>query len=108
MKKLGKVSVIARNGNLLVQTSKPQRIGIPVVDQQIKRIGKIVDVIGPTSGPYIVVNVKGYEKPINVGDVLYLMDNNKQQRPSSGKKRSAKPYHKKYSKTSSKKKPYKK
>ena len=107
MKKLGKVSVIARNGNLLVQTSKPQRIGIPVVDQQIKRIGKIVDVIGPTSGPYIVVNVKGYEKPINVGDVLYLMDS-KPQTPSSGKKRSAKPYHKKYSKTSSKKKPYKK
>ena len=107
MKKLGKVSIIARNGNLLIQSSKPQRIGTPVVDQQIKRIGKIVDVIGPARAPFIVVNAKGYFKQLKVGDILYLMD--KQPQRSTSGKRSKRPPPKKYHKTSSnRKKPYKK
>ena len=105
MKKLGKVSIIARNGNLLVQSNKSERIGTPVVNQQIKRIGKIVDIIGPTKAPYIVVNIKGYTDSIKEGDVLYLMD--KQPQKSKPKKYSRnRPQ--KYPHTSSKKKPPKK
>ena len=100
MKKLGKVSIIARNGNLLVQASKPERIGTPVVDQQIKRIGKIVDVIGPIKAPYIVVNAKGYTAPIKEGDIIYLMD--KQPENTSPKKYS-KNRPRKYPHTSGKK-----
>lgn len=107
MKKLGKVSIIARNGNLLVQSSKPQRIGTPVVDQQIKRLGKVVDVIGPIKAPYIVVNARGYTKQLKVGDILYLMD--KQPQRSTSSKKSKRPPPKKYHKTSSyRKKPSKK
>ncbi len=102
MKKLGKVSVIARNGNLLVKTSKPYRIGTPVVDQQIKRLGKIVDVIGPVRAPFIVVNTKGIGKQLKIGDVLYLMD--KQPQRSTSSKRSKRPPPKKYHKTSSNRK----
>lgn len=102
MKKLGKVSVIARNGNLLIKASKPYRIGTPVVDQQIKRLGKVVDVIGPTRAPFIVVNARGYTKQLKVGDVLYLMD--KQPQRSTSSKRSNRPPPKKYHKTSSNRK----
>ncbi len=102
MKKLGKVSIIARNGNLLIKSSKPQRIGTPVVDQQIKRLGKIVDVIGPIRAPYIVVNTKGAGKQLKVGDILYLMD--KQPQRSTSSNRSKRPPPKKYYKTSSQRK----
>lgn len=102
MKKLGKVAIIARNGNLLIKSSKPQRIGTPVVDQQIKRLGKIVDVIGPVRAPYIVVNTKGLGKQLKVGDVLYLMD--KQPQRSTSSQRSKRPPPRKYHKSSNNRK----
>ena len=102
MKKVGKVAIIARNGKLLIKSSKPQRIGTPVVDQQIKRLGKIVDVIGPVRAPYIVVNTKGLGKKLKVGDVLYLMD--KQPQRSTSSQRSKRPPPRKYHKSSSNRK----
>ena len=41
MKKLGKVSIIAKNGNVLVKSIKTFRIGTKVVNQQLDNIGKV-------------------------------------------------------------------
>ena len=56
MKKLGKVSVINKKGSILVKVNKAPRIGSKVVNQDIKSIGRIVDIIGPTHTPYAVIN----------------------------------------------------
>ncbi len=88
MKKIGKVSVIAKNGNVLVKTTKTFRIGTKVVNQQLANVGKIVDIIGPATTPYIVINTKGSATTVRKNEILYLLD--KQQRPSN--QRSSKSY----------------
>ena len=105
MKKLGKVTTITNNNNLLVNTSKSFRIGLRVINQEIKTIGKIVDVIGPIKSPYIVVNTRNAQAKAQKGDTLYILDKPPTQR-SGGKPRSQPP--KKYHKTSKKSSSWKK
>jgi rRNA processing protein Gar1 len=83
MKKLGKVSIIAKNGNILVRTTTTFRVGTKVVNQQLANIGKIVDIIGPVATPYIVINTRGSNATAKKNEILYLFD--KQQKPSSQK-----------------------
>ncbi len=42
-----------------VLAHKPPRIGIKIYDSRGKLVGRIIDVIGPVSSPYIVI------KPLN-------------------------------------------
>ncbi|MHA1124563.1 MAG: H/ACA ribonucleoprotein complex subunit GAR1 [Candidatus Heimdallarchaeota archaeon] len=102
MKQLGKVSVIAKNGNVLVRATKTFRVGTKVVNQQLAHIGKIVDIIGPVATPYIVINTRGSKTTIRKSELLYLLD--KQQKPL--KQKSSK--NSKKSSYSSKKKPTRK
>lgn len=101
MKKIGSITVIAKNGNLLVKTNKPFRIGSKVVNQEIKNVGKIVDIIGPAKTPYIVINTKGANTTTKEGEMLYLLE--KTQNQTKGPKKSSKPPPRKYHKTSKKK-----
>jgi RNA-binding protein len=59
--------------NIVVKTDKTQKIGSAVVDEKLKGVGKIFDVIGPVSSPYVVVKpaVKEPEKLTN--KQLYLL-----------------------------------
>ncbi|MHA1243659.1 MAG: H/ACA ribonucleoprotein complex subunit GAR1 [Candidatus Heimdallarchaeota archaeon] len=92
MKKLGKVSVIAKNGNVLVKTTQIFRVGTKVINQQLAHIGKVVDIIGPVTTPYIVINTRGSTTKVKKNEILYLLD--KQQKSSSQKssRYSKKPY----------------
>jgi len=74
MKKLGKIAVITIKGNLLVRAAKPKQFNMPVVNEQIKYVGKIVDIIGPADNPYIVINTKNAETKVKIGEQLYLME----------------------------------
>ena len=94
MKKIGQVSIVARNGNLLIKTNKSFRIGSKIVNQEIKPVGKIVDIIGPTKTPYIVINTKGSEISAKKGDMLYLLDKPTTAPTRKGKRPPPKKYHK--------------
>ena len=83
MKKLGKVSVVAKNGNVLVRVTQTFRVGLKVINQQLDHIGKIVDIIGPVTSPYIVINTRGSTTKVRKNEILYLLD--KQQKSSSKK-----------------------
>ena len=72
MKKLGKVAVITNKGDLLVRAPKPIRINSCIVNQELKTIGKVVDIIGPVSAPYIVVNTRQAEATAKKDETLYL------------------------------------
>ncbi|NHJ83886.1 MAG: hypothetical protein FK734_00405 [Asgard group archaeon] len=74
MKKLGKVSIISKKGNILIKSTTGQRLGSRIVNQQLKYVGKIVDIIGPTSTPYIVVNTRDAEAQTKENELLYLVD----------------------------------
>ncbi len=64
MQRLGRVLSLTPSQNLVVRTEKTPKIGAIVVDENLKNVGRIFDIIGPVSAPYAVVRptVKEPEK----------------------------------------------
>ena len=64
MQRLGKVLHVTPSQNIVVKVDKTPKIGSDVVDEKLKVVGKVFDVIGPVSSPYVVVKpaVKEPEK----------------------------------------------
>jgi RNA-binding protein len=55
LQRLGKALHVTPSQNIIVKTDKAPKIGSAVVDENLKVVGKIFDVIGPVSSPYAVV-----------------------------------------------------
>lgn len=85
MKKIGPVEKISRRGEILVRGKKPHKIGFQVVNKEIKRIGKIIDVIGPVSRPFIVVHPKTAEVKAQIGQVVYSVPHDPKKRSKRGR-----------------------
>jgi rRNA processing protein Gar1 len=53
--------------NIIVKSETIPKIGQTVVDENLKVVGKVFDIIGPTSSPYVTVKpcIQGYEKLVN-------------------------------------------
>ena len=74
MKRLGKVLHLSSNKNLILRTKLKIRPQTIVLDNQLNHIGKINDIFGPVTNPYlsIIPSVKNPKK--YVGQILYLMN----------------------------------
>lgn len=75
MKKLGKISHISNRGKIIVRSDNTPGFGLPVFNENKKRIGTVQDVFGPTKKPYITV--KAYAKNTEnlenrVGETLFV------------------------------------
>jgi len=55
LQRLGKVLHVTPSQNIIVKANKTPKIGSDVVDEKMKIVGKIFDVIGPVPSPYVVV-----------------------------------------------------
>lgn len=55
MEFLGRLSHIAKSGNLVLRSKRTPSIYSFVVDKNSTRIGQVRDVIGPASMPYVLV-----------------------------------------------------
>ncbi len=73
MQRLGRVSNLTPSQNIVVKTEKTPKIGAPVVDENLKTVGKVFDIIGPVSSPYAVVRPTVKEPEKLVGKQLYLL-----------------------------------
>jgi len=64
---LGKVISVTPSQSLVVKIDKPLRLGTSVIDENLKVVGRIFDIIGPVSSPYAVVraSIKDPEKLSN-------------------------------------------
>ncbi len=73
MQRLGKALKVTPSQNIVVKADKTPKIGSAVVDEKLRVVGKIFDVIGPVSSPYAVVKpaIKEPEKLTN--KQLYLL-----------------------------------
>jgi RNA-binding protein len=73
LQRLGRVLNVTPSQNIVVKTEKTPQIGSAVVDENLKVVGKIFDIIGPVSAPYAVVKpaIKEPEKLTN--KQLYLL-----------------------------------
>lgn len=51
----------------------PPTIGTRVVDQRLERVGKVVDVFGPTDRPYLAISPQSSLGDVELlGEVLYI------------------------------------
>ncbi len=67
MQRLGRVLSVTPSQNIVLKIEKPPKLGAAVIDENLKVVGKIFDIIGPVSSPYAVVRptIKDPEKLAN-------------------------------------------
>ncbi|MCW4011002.1 MAG: Gar1/Naf1 family protein [Candidatus Bathyarchaeota archaeon] len=67
MQRLGRVLSVTPSQNVVVKVGKPPKMGAAVIDENLKVIGRVFDIIGPVSSPYAVIrpSVKNAEKLAN-------------------------------------------
>jgi len=85
LRQIGCVLHISPNKNIILKAEKAPRIGNDVFDEALGKVGRVFDVFGPASSPYIAVRSILDNPDQLVGRVLYL--SNKRIRRKKGRKR---------------------
>ncbi len=72
MQRLGKVLHMSPSRNMIVKIENMPKIGEKIFDENLKPIGKIFDIFGPISSPYVAVKpvTQNVEKSAN--KMLYM------------------------------------
>lgn len=90
MKFLGNISHVSNSRRLIARSSQSPPSGVFVFNKNKKKIGKIVDIFGPTKEPYISIRVF---KSINSenfknrsGEDLFVSDNPKNRKNNRNNK----------------------
>ena len=73
LQRLGKVLHVTPSQNLVVKATKTPKIGSAVVNEKLKTVGKVFDVIGPVSSPYAVVKPAINEPEKLTNKQLYVL-----------------------------------
>jgi len=55
LQRLGRVLHISPSRNIIIKTENIPKIGQTVVDENLKTVGKIFDLFGPVSSPYVAI-----------------------------------------------------
>lgn len=72
MKRIGRVLHVSPDRNIILKAENLPRIGDRVVDELLKPIGRVFDIFGPSSAPYVAVKSKVKKPRYLVGHVLYV------------------------------------
>ncbi|MGQ9624594.1 MAG: H/ACA ribonucleoprotein complex subunit GAR1 [Candidatus Bathycorpusculaceae bacterium] len=72
MQRLGRVLHITPSRNIIVRIENLPKIGENVVDENLKSIGKVFDILGPISSPYAAVKPTIQEIERLTDKVLYV------------------------------------
>jgi RNA-binding protein len=59
--------------NLVVKTEKAPKIGSSVIDDNLKDVGRVFDIIGPVTSPYAIVRPSVREPEKLTSKQLYLL-----------------------------------
>ena len=73
MQKLGRVTNVSPSGNAILKTGNSPKLGSEVVDENLNVVGKVFDVIGPVSAPYVVIKPTIREPTKLVNKPVYLL-----------------------------------
>jgi RNA-binding protein len=72
LQRLGRALHISPNRSVIVKVETVPKIGEKVVDENLKTVGKVFDVFGPVSSPYVAVK-PAIQKPEKLTNkVLYV------------------------------------
>lgn len=88
MKRLGVVDVVSRRGVALVKPFTLGRnilsiVNASIYDENFRRIGKVVDIIGNTMDPRIVVKIEKPDMVVTDGSIVYYYQEITRKRRSS-------------------------
>ena len=83
MQRLGRVLHTSQSRNVIIKVENVPTIGETVVDENLRPVGKIFDIIGPVSSPYAVVRPSVREPEKLTNNMLYVL-------PSRGERRGKK------------------
>ena len=72
MQRLGQVLHISPSRNIIVKIENIPKIGQTVVDENLKTVGKIFDLFGPVSSPYVVIRPTILKPEELTNKVLYI------------------------------------
>jgi len=70
---LGKVLNVTPSQNIIVKIDKTPHIGASVVDETLKIVGKVFDIIGPVSSPYAIVRPTSRKPEELANKQLYML-----------------------------------
>lgn len=73
LQRLGKFISITPSHNIIIKTEKTPKIGLSVVDQNLRVVGSVFDIIGPVSAPYAVIRPTDKEPETLANQQLYLL-----------------------------------
>jgi RNA-binding protein len=73
LQRLGRVLQISPSQNIIIKVENLPAIGETAVDENLKPVGKIFDIFGPSSSPYVAIKstMREHEKLMN--KVLYVL-----------------------------------
>jgi RNA-binding protein len=80
LQRIGLVLHMSPSRNLVIKTEKPPKIGETVVNDNLKPVGKVVDVFGPVTSPYASVKPTARDPKKLLNTTLYSI-------PSRGERR---------------------
>ncbi len=80
MQRLGKVLHVTPSQNVVVKVYNIPKIGSVVVNEKLKVVGKVFDVVGPVSSPYAVMKPTIKEPEKLSSTQLYLLISKKKRR----------------------------
>ena len=78
LQRLGKVLSVTPSQSLVVKIDKPPKLGSAVIDENLKIVGKVFDIIGPVSSPYAVIKTAVKDPEKLAGKQLYVSPSKKE------------------------------
>jgi rRNA processing protein Gar1 len=73
LQRLGRALRISPSRNIIIKVEAVPRIGERVVDENLKAVGKVFDVFGPVSSPYVSVKPTIQEPEKLTNKLLYVL-----------------------------------
>jgi rRNA processing protein Gar1 len=75
--RIGYVLHVSSNRNLILRAIRTPKIGDEVVNKEAEYIGKIYEIFGPTSSPYVAVKTNVENPQRFVSQILYAISPSK-------------------------------
>jgi len=73
LQRLGRVSNVSPSRNVIVKAENTPKLGSEVVDENLKVVGKVFDIVGPVTAPYAVIKPTINEPFKLLNKPLYLI-----------------------------------
>jgi RNA-binding protein len=77
LKFIGEIENVTYNGIWLIRSEFIPKIGSNVFNQQKLNVGRIINIIGPVSRPYIMVRPKHKDQLQIIGEKMYIISDKK-------------------------------